>query len=48
MLGTKAEVSGNNGMGIHVIFVYTPDFRDLKDAKRGKLVSFARQFSACD
>ncbi|PWW80631.1 hypothetical protein C7212DRAFT_356060 [Tuber magnatum] len=34
LLGTKAEVSGNNGLGIHVIFVYTPDFRDLKDAKR--------------
>ncbi|CUS10413.1 unnamed protein product [Tuber aestivum] len=34
LLGTKAEVSGNNGMGMHVIFVYTPDFRDLKDAKR--------------
>ncbi|PUU74906.1 hypothetical protein B9Z19DRAFT_1116693 [Tuber borchii] len=34
VLGTRAEVSGNNGMGIHVIFVYTPDFRDLKDTKR--------------
>ncbi|RPA98839.1 hypothetical protein L873DRAFT_1768554 [Choiromyces venosus 120613-1] len=34
LLGTRAEVSGNNGMGIHVIFVYTPDFRDLKDTKR--------------
>jgi len=42
VLGTRAEVSGNNGMGIHVIFVYTPDFRDLKDTKRGELVGFAR------
>ena len=42
ILGTKAEVTGNNGMGIHVIFVYTPDFRDLKDTKRGELVGFTR------
>jgi len=34
LLGTKAEVLGNNGMGIQVIFVFTPDFRDLKDVKR--------------
>lgn len=29
-------------MGIHFILVYTPDFRDLKDTKRGELVGFAR------